>query len=247
MKPLIGISPSPDETGMDHGHFRRYVLSDTYTRSVLAAGGTPVILPPHVESIDDLLDSLDGIIFSGGGDIDSSHWNEEPHAEAYGFDEERDTFELQAIPKVVSRDMPMLGICRGIQTVNVALGGSIVQDIPAQMPGTLQHRQHKDGKMRDTTSHAVTIKEGENILYQIVGDTTLETNSFHHQAIGNVGEGLEVVATAEDGVIEAVWNPGMTFGLAVQWHPEMLAANYPDHAAIFEAFVKAAADRKAAR
>jgi putative glutamine amidotransferase len=245
MKPLIGISPSPDETGMDHGHFRRYALSDTYTKSILAAGGIPVILPPHVESIDALLDSLDGIVFSGGGDIDSSYWDEEPHAEAYGFDEERDAFELQAIPKVVARDMPMLGICRGIQTVNVALGGSIVQDIPDQLPGSLQHRQHRDGKMRDTTSHTVTIKEGENLLHKIVGDTALETNSFHHQAIKDVGEGLEVIATADDGVIEALWNPQMTFGLAVQWHPEMLASDHPDHAAIFEAFVKAAADKKA--
>lgn len=244
MKPLIGISPTPEDKQFDHGDFRRYTLSNTYTTSILDAGGIPVILPPHTEMIDDLLDSLDGIVFSGGSDIDSSHWNEEPHPEAYGFDPERDAFELQAIPKVVKRDMPMLGICRGIQSVNVALGGSIVQDIPDQLPGSLQHRQHNDGKLRDTTSHTVTIQEGDNLLYRIHGDTTIETNSFHHQAIKELGEGLEVIATAEDGVIEAVWNPRMTFGLAVQWHPEMLAADHPDQAAIFKAFVQAAAARK---
>jgi putative glutamine amidotransferase len=247
VKPLIGISPSPVENEMAHGQFRQYAVSDTYTRAVLAAGGIPVILPPHVESIDDLLDSLDGIIFSGGGDIEPSHWGEDPHPEAYGFDKERDDFELQAIPKVVERDLPMLGICRGIQTVNVALGGSIVQDIPDQLPGANQHRQHIDGKMRDALSHSVAIKEGDNLLYRINGGTEMETNSFHHQALNRIGDGLEVVATSPDGVVEAVWNPDMTFGLAVQWHPEMLAADHPEHAAIFQAFVQAAADRRAAR
>ena len=247
MKPLIGISPTPEDKQFDHGDFRRYALANTYTTAVLAAGGIPVILPPHTDMIDDLLESLDGIIFSGGSDIDSSWWNEEPHPQAYGFDPERDAFELQAIPKVVQRDMPMLGICRGIQSVNVALGGSIVQDIPDQRPGSLQHRQHAEGKMRDTTSHTVTIEEGDNLLYRIHGHTTIETNSFHHQAIKELGDGLEVIATAEDGVIEAVWHPGMTFGLAVQWHPEMLAADHPDQAAIFKAFVDAAAAKKSTR
>jgi putative glutamine amidotransferase len=246
MKPLIGISPTPNEADLDHGRFRRYTLSDTYTRAVEAAGGIPVILPAHTESIDDLLDSLDGIIFSGGSDLDSSHWNEEPHPKAYGFDPERDQFELEAIRKAVSRDMPVLGICRGIQAINVALGGTIVQDIPDQLPAASQHRQHEDGKMRDDTSHKVVVEEGENLLYKIHGETSMDTNSFHHQSIKDLGEGLEVVATTEDGVIEAIWNPEMTFGLAVQWHPEMLAANHPEHAAIFDAFVQAAADRKAA-
>lgn len=244
MKPLIGISPTPEEKDFDHGHFRRYALANTYTTSVLAAGGIPVILPPHPDAIDDLLDALDGIIFSGGSDLDSSHWNEEPHPTAYGFDSERDDFEIRAVRKAVERDMPMLGICRGIQSVNVALGGSIVQDIPDQMPGSLQHRQHVDGKMNDTTSHSVRIVEGDNLLYTIHGDTVMETNSFHHQAIKELGEGLEVIATSEDGVVEAVWRPDMTFGLAVQWHPEMLAADHPDHAAIFKALIDAAAKKK---
>jgi putative glutamine amidotransferase len=231
---------------MGHGQFRRYALSDTYTRSVVAAGGIPVVLPLHMDALDDMLDQLDGVIFSGGSDINSTRWNEEPHERAYGFDDERDTFELEAIRKVVARDIPMLGICRGIQAVNVALGGSLIQDIPDQMPGSLQHRQHEDGKMRDDTSHTVTVTEGENPLYNAVGRTSVETNSFHHQALKELGEGLEVIATSEDGVIEAVWNPGMTFGLAVQWHPEMLADKHPQHAAIFEALVEAAAQKKAA-
>ena len=247
VKPVIGISPSPSESTFDHGHFRRYALGDTYTRAVVAAEGIPVILSPHIEAIDDTLDALDGIIFSGGGDIDPKYWNEEKHPAANGFDDERDAFELQAIPKVVQRDIPMLGICRGIQTINVALGGTLIQDIADQLPGAQQHRQHKDGKMRDARSHTISIAEGDNLLYRIHGDTKMMTNSFHHQAVRDPAEDLEIVATTQDGVVEAMWHPKMTFGLAVQWHPEMLAAEYPDQAAIFEALVRVAANKRASK
>lgn len=247
MKPVIGISPTPRETDMDHGHFRQYGLSDTYTRSILAAGGIPVILPLHTEAVDDVLDSLDGIIFSGGSDLNSAHWGEAPHPKAYGFDDERDSFELQTVRKVVERNMPMLGICRGIQSINVALGGTIIQDIPDQVPGSIQHRQHENGKTRDDVSHPVRITEGENLLYKIHGHNTMVTNSFHHQAVKELADDLEVIAVAEDGVVEAVWLPGMTFGLAVQWHPEMLADRHPEHAALFAALVKVAAERSAER
>lgn len=244
MKPVIGISPTPSETTMDHGHFRAYKLSDTYTRAVVAAGGIPVILPAHPEMIDDVLDTLDGVIFSGGGDIDPSAWSEGRHPEAGGFDQERDDFELQAIPKVVARDMPMLGICRGIQTINVALGGTLYQDIPSQLPGSLEHRQHKAGKMRGDRSHTVTITSEDNLLFRIHGSTEIETNSFHHQALRETSSDVEVIARTSDGVIEAIWLPKMTFGLAVQWHPEMLAAEYPDQASIFSAFINATAKQK---
>lgn len=240
MKPLIGISPTPTEATFDHGHFRRYALADTYTSAIVAAGGIPVILSAHPETIDDMLDYLDGIIFSGGGDVDPRYWNEERHPEANGFDEQRDEFELQAIRKVVERDMPMLGICRGIQSVNVALGGTIIQDIPDQVAGSGQHRQHRDGMDRDARSHDITIEVGDNPLYKIHGKTVMTANSFHHQAIATPAPGLKVIALAADGIIEAVYHPGMTFGLAVQWHPEMLAAEYPDQAAIFSALVEAA-------
>lgn len=244
MKPLIGISPTPREADLDHGHFRSYTLSDTYSSAVVAAGGIPVILPAHPEMIDEVLDMIDGVIFSGGGDIEPSYWNEDRHPEADGFDEQRDAFELQAIPKVIDRDMPMLGICRGIQTINVARGGSLYQDIPDQLPDAQQHRQHKDGKMRDERFHTVTISGEDNPLRSAIGSDSATVNSFHHQAIKDVGEGLEVIARSDDGVIEAMWLPEMTFGLAVQWHPEMLAADYPDQARIFEAFVDAAKKKK---
>lgn len=240
MKPLIGISPTPREADHDHGRFRSYTLSDTYSAAVLAAGGVPVILPAHPEMIDDILDTLDGVIFSGGGDIDPSHWNEERHPEAEGFDAQRDEFELQAILRAIERDMPMLGICRGLQTINVARGGSLYQDIPDQISGAQQHRQHKEGKMRDDRFHSISIAEGNNWLRQAIGGDTAVVNSFHHQSIKDLGEGIEVIARTDDGVIEAIWLPAMTFGLAVQWHPEMLAANYPDQARIFDLFVNAA-------
>lgn len=246
MKPLIGISPTPNEVDFDHGHFRRYALANTYTAAVVAAGGIPVILPTHPEAIEDTLDVLDALIMSGGGDLDASLWGEETHPKADGIDEERDRYELAAIRKAVSMDMPLLGICRGIQTINVALGGSLIQDLPSEVPDSNQHRQHREGKMQDECFHTVTIDPGPNLLYRIHGKNEMETNSFHHQAVKDVGTGIESIATAADGTIEAVWIPRMTFGLAVQWHPEMLAANYPDQAAIFSALVDAAAARKTA-
>lgn len=244
MKPLIGISPTPREADLDHGRFRSYTLSDTYSHAVIAAGGIPVILPAHPEMIDDILDTLDAVIFSGGGDIDPSYWSEERHPAADGFDEQRDTFELQAIPKVIARDMPMLGICRGLQTINVAQGGSLYQDIPDQIANALQHRQQKDGKTRDEPSHPITIDAGDNPLRAAVGSDTTMVNSFHHQSVKDIGEGLEVIARSDDGVIEAMWLPAMSFGLAVQWHPEMLAPQFPDQARIFDALVAAAKAKK---
>lgn len=250
VKPVIGISPTPSNATFDHGSFRRYTLSDTYTDAILAAGGVPIVLPLDTDVIDDLLESLDGIIFSGGGDIDPKYWGDSPIPEADEHDPDRDAFELQAIPKVLEKDMPMLGICRGIQTINVALGGSLYQDLPTEVEDAQQHRQHKEGKLRDERSHDVEIEPGTNILRDISGASRLTVNSFHHQAIKSVSQRARTIARSDDGIVEGIDIPEMTFGLAVQWHPEMLAADYDDQAAIFRAFVGAAsayAQRKSER
>ncbi len=241
MKPVIGITPSPSDDVFDHGTFRRYCLANTYVDAVIAAGGVPLIIPPSLRDLDQLYGVLEGIIFSGGSDLDPALFEEDAHEKTYGIDPERDSFELAAIRDAVARDVPMLGICRGIQSINVALGGSLIQDIATSMPEALRHRQKELGKTQHETSHTVTIDDGPNLLRQIHGKTELETNSFHHQSVKRPAADLEVIATTSDGVIEAMWHPGMRFGLAVQWHPEMLAANYHEHAAIFSALVGAAA------
>lgn len=241
MKPLIGITPTPQDVTFDHGAFHRYCLSNTYTQSVIAAGGIPVILPADVNDVEPVLDRLDGVIFSGGGDIDPTRFGEERHPATDGIDAERDDVELAAVREAVERDIPILGICRGIQSINVALGGTLIQDIETEVAGALQHRQHQAGKFRDDVSHTVTLTPGDHLLRRIHGADQMTTNSFHHQAVKDLAAGLEAIATTEDGIIEALWHPGMHFGLAVQWHPEMLAATHNDQAAIFSAFVDAAA------
>jgi putative glutamine amidotransferase len=240
MKPLIGITPSPSEDHMGHGSFYRYALSRTYVDSVRAAGGVPVILPTDTQNPEDILPRLDGLVISGGGDIDPALYGDtEVNAATYGIDSERDTFELDAFRYAESHDLPTLCICRGIQVMAVAMGGTLDQDISSSNVGALEHRQHNDGKGRDEVSQAVTILPG-NPLADAVGSGPLEINSFHHQAVKSPGPLLVTVATAEDGMIEGLWHPEMSFGVGVQWHPEMLADKYSAHASIFRALVMAA-------
>lgn len=241
MKPLIGITATPNVDEAPHGTFYRYALSRTYVDAVSAAGGIPVALPESETDLRSLFQRLDGLLLSGGGDIDPTLYGDSHvHSRTYGIDHERDAFEIAAWQYAATHDVPTLCICRGIQVMSVAQGGSLVQHIPDSWPGATTHRQHEIGKTRDDVGHEVTIAGGNNLLRRIVNRDRLEVNSFHHQAVRLPGDGLEVVATAEDGVIEALWHPGMRFGLGVQWHPEMLAARHPKHAALFEALVDAA-------
>jgi putative glutamine amidotransferase len=240
MKPLIGITPSPTVDEMGHGSFYRYALSRTYVDSVRAAGGVPVILPTDEQDLNDVLPRLDGLLISGGGDIDPAlYGDDDVHETTYGIDAERDTYEIDAFRYAESHDIPTLCICRGIQIMAVAMGGTLEQDISTAYPEALEHRQHNLGKMRDDISQTVVIAP-DNPLSTAVGTESMEVNSFHHQAVKSPGPTLVTVATAEDGTIEGLWHPGMTFGIGVQWHPEMLAVDRPDHAALFRAFVDAA-------
>ncbi len=247
MKPLIGITPSPSLDTMGHGEFYRYCLSRTYVDSIRAAGGTPVILPTHHADLVDTLARLDGLLLSGGGDLDPATYGKtDVHEKTYGIDEQRDTFEILAFRHAVEEDLPTLCICRGIQVMAVAQGGTLVQDIPTMIVRAIEHRQHNAGKMRDEVGHTVSVAENTP-LHDIVAQSAFEVNSFHHQSIREAGRDLQVIATAKDGVIEALWHPAMRFGLGVQWHPEMLAGHLPQHAALFAAFVAAAASVPASR
>jgi putative glutamine amidotransferase len=240
MKPLIGITPSPSNDQMSHGMFYRYCLSRTYVDSVRAAGGVPVILPTDATELDDLFPRLDGLLLSGGGDLDPAHFGEpELHEATYGIDAQRDAFELRAFREAVDRDLPTLCICRGIQVMAVAMGGTLVQDISSTLPDVIEHRQSKLGKNRDDVGHEVTLSDG-NPLADRVRSERFAVNSFHHQAVKDPGATLVVIAAAEDDVIEGLWHPGMHFGIGVQWHPEMLAGSFAQHAAIFDGFVDAA-------
>ncbi len=239
-KPIIGITPSPTEDVANHGTFRRYGLSSTYVDAVRAAGGLPIILPESETDLDSILGIVDGLVLSGGSDLAPRLYGDAyVHETTYGIDPERDNFEIELIRLAVKRDIPVLGICRGIQSINVALGGTLIQDIATEHPGNIGHRQHELGKSQTDLSHTVTIVDEQSPLSALIGKNTLAVNSFHHQSVRELARDLRVAAVADDGIIESLWHPGMTFGLAVQWHPEMLVSKHEDHAALFRALIAA--------
>lgn len=237
-KPIIGITATPSLDVFDHGTFRRYCLSDTYVNAVRAAGGVPLILPSGETDLQAILDTVDGLIFSGGSDFDPALYGDtEVHETTYGIDPERDSYELALLKLANAQDKPFLGICRGIQAMNVALGGTLIQDVPTAIGSEIEHRQQALGKSITEVGHDVAVAEG-SILANIVESTAIAVNSFHHQSIASVAPAAEIIATSGDGVVEAIVVPDRHFALGVQWHPEMLALLREEHLAIFRAFVE---------
>jgi len=216
----------------------RYSLPADYVRSVLRAGGVPVLLPP-VEGEEEaglLLERVAGLLLSGGGDLDPAAYGEAPHPRSRPLHPLRNRFELTVARLAAERGLPVMGICLGCQVLNVALGGTLYQHIPEQVAAALAHHSGEPGRR---TFHRVRIDPGSR-LAGIVGATDLETNSSHHQAIREVAPALRPVAWSEDGVVEAAEARDERFILAVQWHPENLTAERPEHLALFAALVQAA-------
>ncbi len=238
-RPVIGIpadfAPSPDTT-ISHP---RWLLNQTYVNAVYDAGGLPLILPVLPDEADQLMGLLDGVILSGGGDIHPARFDRPTHPLTDGISEERDDLELRMFDAARERSMPILGICRGLQLINVAMGGTLIQDIPDERPASSQHRQHLDGLARDDVSHPVDLLEGSR-LAAIYGATRIMANSYHHQAVDDLAGGLVVTGRAEDGTIESLETPGDPFLVAVQWHPETLYRRHTQHAQVFAAFIEAA-------
>lgn len=218
----------------------QYVTNRAYVRAIEQAGGLPLILPIVEETglLGRYLGLIDGLLLTGGPDVGPAIYGEEPHPKLGRVDADRDLFELPLIRAAVAQDVPVFGICRGIQSLNVALGGTLFQDLPAQLPSTIQHEQSDAGIPRSQTSHSVEI-EADSRLAEIVGGQQMMINSLHHQALKKVAEGLIVMARAEDGVVEAVEDPDRHFLLAVQFHPEETATHDAKSRKLFEAFVEA--------
>ncbi len=212
----------------------------SYTQALTKAGAMPVLVPLDIplSKLEDLLSRLDGFLFTGGGDIETVRFNGEAHPAVYGVDTQRDALELELAQMIRQKEMPFLAICRGCQLLNVAFGGTLYTHILDQLPGALQHSS-PDELPFSYIAHKVEVEPGSR-LAGIVGAGSLEVNSLHHQGIKQAAEGLDVVAKAPDGVVEALEIPGHPFGLAVQWHPEWMPDSRPMQA-IFSAFVKAAA------
>jgi microsomal dipeptidase-like Zn-dependent dipeptidase/gamma-glutamyl-gamma-aminobutyrate hydrolase PuuD len=197
-------------------------IADAYTNAVVKAGGTPVLIPLTTNQgvLEEIVSRIDGLVLSGGGDIYSPLFNEDLHPAVTDYDLERDHYEIELVRLAAERQIPILGICRGNQVINVAFGGSLIQDIPSQVPGsTINHSQ---SEARETATHAIRITP-YSTLYQIIKAENIRVNSFHHQAVKVVAPEFETVAEAEDGVIEAIESTEGKAILGVQWHPENMA------------------------
>ncbi|MQS89086.1 gamma-glutamyl-gamma-aminobutyrate hydrolase family protein [Companilactobacillus mishanensis] len=234
MSKLIGITADVllDATSVINHRDADFVPRSA-VNAILAAGGTPVSLPYlPADKVDPLINSLDGILFTGGPDVDPTFMGVEPIPQLGATDRNRDIFEIALVKKAVEHKLPILGMCRGAQVINVALGGTVYQDLSTQydQPNLLKHHQDAPG---DLPTHHVTISS--SALQKTLGDTAF-VNSRHHQAIRQPAPGLKIVATASDGVIEAVENSDTTVQ-AVQWHPENMWENYPEQLKLFKDFI----------
>ena len=237
--PIIGIST---RTGQSNSPSRAplYGVPQTYVRAVRQAGGLPVLLTPvsTPQEAAAVISSVTGLILSGGGDIAASLYGGEPSELIAMVDPERDESELLLTQAALQAGTPLLAICRGIQMLNVARGGTLYADITTQVPDALRHRPG-EGQPATASAHLVRIEPGSRLRAILeLQETTV--NSFHHQAVRAVGAGLAVTARAPDGVIEGLELPDHPFFVGVQWHPEMAVGNERDMGVLFLALVRAA-------
>jgi len=234
-QPLIGITSGlvDNSSGVPVGQ-----LADAYIKAVLRAGGTPLVIPLGLDGrrLTALLEVLDGVIFSGGGDIDPQRYNGDPHPEVYGISPDRDELEFFLVHRMLEMDKPLLTICRGTQVLNVALGGSLYTHIADQLPGAFKHDWFPNFS-RDRRSHTVSLIT-DSRLNQIYGSDEIQVNSLHHQGISRLGEGLIAAGVAPDGLMEALEVPSASFAVGVQWHPECLADDAGSQN-LFQAFIQA--------
>lgn len=243
-KPVIGVTPTPMEDTQSHGTFTRYAIATTYTDAVEAAGGVPLVIPPQAGNIDEILSRIDGLLLSGGGDIDPALYGDDTvHEATYGIHPGRDALELALAREAVARDIPTLCICRGIQVLNVALGGTLIQDIPYQYSTEIEHRQQEAGIRKEDPGHTVAVTPG-SLLEQTYEAETIDVNSFHHHGLKDVALGLSVDAVAPDEIVEAVSSENGQWILGVQWHPEMMFREHPEHLKPFKSLVEQAAAKR---
>ena len=229
-KPVIGLTPSLDS---DHYTMKTRLH---YPKALEAAGGIPLLLPPlSPDTVREASLICDGLLFTGGVDVHPSYYGEEMLAACGEVCPQRDEMELSLLRLALERDLPVLGICRGIQLINVGLGGTLWQDLPSQTGSTLCHSQRPPYEM---TVHTVHVEES-SALFSMLGVREYAVNSTHHQAVRGCAPSLQAAARSCDGIIEAVWRPQSRFLLGVQWHPEFRFEQDKGAAALFSALVRA--------
>lgn len=244
--PLIGILARHDKS-VTYRQSAVNAQNEAYLHAVTAAGGIPFIIPLNLpeDALRRLYDLADGLLFAGGGDIDPVLYGAAPLGNESDMQRDRDDAELQLVRWAAADGKPALAICRGIQIMAVALGGSLIQDLPTEKPEATRHNHRylaEDGHKITDLIHDVTLSPSAK-LSQVLKTTRLRVNSMHHQAVKTVPSPLQVVGQSEDGVIEAVELPAHRFFVGVQWHPEVLVDAEPSARAILSAFVSASSGR----
>lgn len=238
-KPLIIVA----------GHLEKHAQSSpiygqkaAYIEAIIRAAGLPLIASPSLpkDDLEQLVGLGDGFLLCGGGDVEPSRYGGEDCARLSGVDLPRDQFEIDLIQALLQADKPLLAICRGVQVLNVALGGTLICDIASQLPQASKHDYYPN-YARDLVAHAVSIQP-KSLLAEAIGVTKVGTNSIHHQALDKIGEGLIVSARADDKLIEGVEMPSKRFVLGVQWHPECMPES-PQMQQLFAAFIHACRDQ----
>lgn len=232
-RPIIGVTMSFQEPASEQGS-DYFALYRTYVAAVEMAGGVAVGLPAQPQAVADVFPILDGLLLSGGGDIAPDLFGQDRHPKTRQIDRQRDDFELALVREWVGAGRPLLAICRGIQVVNVALGGNLIQDIADQVPHSLVH-QRSEGEAR----HLIRLQPASR-LAALMDDDELDVNSYHHQAVQELAPGLKAVAWAADGVVEGVEVPDARFVVGVQWHPERMVPNDTRQLRLFVGLVEAA-------
>jgi len=233
-KPLIGITT---RNGKDGDRHPTTVLQHSYIRAVMQAGGLPILIPNILAEEDflDLYSRLNGILFSGGGDVSLEYFNGSDHPRIGEVDESRDTTEITLMRTAVTDGKPVLGICRGAQVMNIAMGGTLYTHIHDQLTGALDHDY--PGNLRKTLVHPVNVDEISRSA-EIFGETLLHVNSLHHQGLRDIAPGVKATGYAPDGLVEVVEIPDHPYAVAVQWHPEWLT-DQPAMQRLFKSFVDA--------
>lgn len=239
MNPIIGITTRQPSIKTSGGELEAHVVNRVYADAVVNSGGTPILLAPvSPQEAAPLLDRIDGLLLSGGGDIDPSFYGGSFHADMYMIDSRRDEFEFALVRGTRERKMPVLAICRGLQVVNVALGGNLIEDIPAEVGST----DHAVRGPEVVDCHQTVTLQADSLVAEAIGATEVCVNSIHHQAVRDVAPGLRPVGWTADGVVEVLDPDDHAWPLlAVQWHPEYLAVNHDEASrALFDTLVEQA-------
>lgn len=250
-RPIIGVTTQTLHAieGIPAGLPESWVMNQRYFRAVTMVGGAPCMIPlfsDDLATVRALYERLDGLLIPGGVDMDPATYGETMRPEVGRLDPSRDTVELEMVRWAIADGLPVLGLCRGAQVINVAQGGTLWQDIPAQVGRTIQHDCYPTkGFARTHLAHPVALTPGSRLEALLEGASTdgaVRVNSMHHQSVKTLGEGLMVSAVAGDGVVEAVEGTGEGFLLGVQWHPEVFDAEEPSTRPLFEGFIRAAGE-----